>query len=229
MDFKQIAANRGKLAPIANVTQLPELDVPVAGVQWQAEVVAQHPGRVVAVQIALTQRNDKLAGAACDTLNAKAHRLEVTRMGNFNDVSEDEYLQDALKWRIAMQAEDDGVLRPARRHSLLMEVGGPPGLKNLKTWTKAYSEVRRAVKWVSEALDVERGATQYGIVLVCDITPWTERSWKDTQGRLRTFSEAKVLGIGHAELVKLHDPQAQAQPETTEDGDDEDYIAGFDD
>lgn len=227
MDFTKIAQQRAKLAPIASITELPELDVPVAGVQWQPEVVAQHPNRVVAVQIALTQRNDKLAGAACDTLNGKAHRLEVTRMGDFQEVGEDEYLQSALKWRVAPQAEDDGVLRPRGRHSLLMEVGGPPGIKNLRNWTKAYSEIRRGVQWVAEALDVERGVTQYGLIAVLDITPWSQRAWRDAQGNQRTFAEAKVLGIGHLELVKLHDPASAPEPEPPV-GDD-DYIPGFDD
>lgn len=226
MDFKSIAKKREGLATLSTVTQMPALDAPVAGVQWTEELATQHPERVVAVQIALTQRNDKLAGAAVDTLNGKAHRLEVTRMGNFNDVSEDEYLQSALKWRIAAARECDGVLRPTGRHSLLMELGGPPGLKTLKSWTKAYSEVRRGVEWAKEALDVERGATQYALIIVADITPWTTKSWVDARGNRNSFREAKILGIGHLELVKLSSPEAAP---TTPEGDDDDFIGGFDD
>lgn len=229
MDFAKIAANRGKLAPVPLGTQLPSLEVPVAGVQWQAEVVEAHPGRVVAVQIALTQRNDKLAGAACDTLNGKAHRLEVTRMGDFASVSQDESLQALLKHRVPQDGAGFDALRLPKRHSLLLEVGGPPGLKNLRAWTKAYAEIRRGVQWVAEALDVERGSQQYGLIAVLDVTPWTEKSWSDARGNSRTFAEAKVLGIGHLELVRLVSPTTQNQTEDAEDGDDEDYIPGFDD
>jgi hypothetical protein len=152
----------------------------------------------LAIQIAITQWRGKLTGAFPNTMNGKAHRLDVSRMVAFDDCTEDAFAW--LKTRLGPKHEDR-TLRPDDRHSLVMYRGGPHGLKDLKPWFLMYKEVSEAIAWCQEQVVISRGQDHFALVMLVSTSDWDLK--KPGNPNFDPFYEAVLRGISDLEVVKL--------------------------
>lgn len=210
MSFKN-ASNLHKLAalPVAPVVE------PFSPVVVPAGYLAEH---TIGCQIAITRWQGRVSGATANTMNNKAHRLDVTRMFGFIDPAT--VPTDFMRQQIEAQQETDYAwlktrlgnkhtdryLRHDERHSLTM-YRTQHGLTNqdLKAWLHMYKQVEQSIEWARTqvVLDQQAGDTnaQYGLVLLCSISAWKLVRPENTN--YDPFYEAVVRGISDLEVVKL--------------------------
>jgi len=166
---------------------LPELKIKPAG----------YAGKLLAVQVAVTQWNGRVVGAAVLSHKGKdALRLEVTRLIEVDrEVGLDEAAYKMLQRKLGHKSEDR-LCRPDGRHSLVISQEGPRGLSNLKPWFAAFAQLKTGAAAARAAAEL---GGQYGIIAVLELSPWALR----TPVGHPAFNEATVVGISDAEVIEL--------------------------
>lgn len=192
MAFKN-AENVAKLAAPVKVT-MPEVaytpKVQAAGLQGHQRL---------AVTIAITQWKGNLSGAQGNSMGARAHRLEVARMCNFDECNDDNFAW--LKTRLGAK-RNDRTLRPDLRSSIVMyrTLHGLEG-KALRPWLEMYDEVAKAIAYCQHQVALCNGAEHYGLIMLIDVSQW--RLMTPNNPHVDNFHEAALVGIADLEVVRL--------------------------
>lgn len=174
----------------------------------------------VAIQVAITQQRGKVSGANPNTMGGKAHRLEITRMCAYDGMTDNQF--SWLQTRLG-KANEDRVLRPNTRHSLVMYRSGPRGCKDLKSWFAMYKEVQDAITWCQTQVVASRGQDQLALVALVDVDKWQLTTPQNSA--FGNFYEGVITSIFDLEIVRLSAaPELDGFTVDSEDGDPVDYI-----